>query len=73
MSVRSGSVKHFNNEKGYGFIRPDGGGRDIFFLVKDAKAGGIGEPKEGMRVEFDIEIGERGPRAKSLKGIEDAG
>ena len=61
-SRRMGRVRHFDDKKGYGFITPDGGGPDVFFCRKIVQ----GEVRVGYRVEFDVEQGDKGPRAKCV-------
>ena len=66
----SGTVKFFNSEKGYGFITPDDGGRDVFVHVSAVMSSGLGTLNEGQRVSFDIEPDKRGkgPKAVNLQG-----
>jgi cold shock protein len=54
-----GTVKFFDVNKGYGFIVPDGGGRDVFVHLSTVERSGIGELREGQRVHFDTEISRR--------------
>ena len=58
-----GSVSKVNLEKGYGFISPDGGGRDVFFHASKLLNKQIGELTRGSRVTFEVEEGEKGPKA----------
>ena len=66
----AGTVKFFNSEKGYGFITPDDGGRDVFVHVSAVMSSGLGTLNEGQRVSFDIEPDKRGkgPKAVNLQG-----
>lgn len=66
----TGTVKFFNSEKGYGFIQPDDGGRDVFVHVSAVMNSGLGTLNEGQRVSFDMEDDKRGkgPKAVNLKG-----
>jgi len=59
-----GTVKFYNDQKGYGFIAPDGGGKDVFVHVTD-----IGALAEGTRISFDTEPDKRGkgPKAVNLQ------
>jgi ATP-dependent RNA helicase RhlE len=53
--VPSGTVKWFNPSKGFGFVEPDGGGKDVYIHISEAKRAGLGTPSEGLRVSFDVE------------------
>ena len=50
-----GTVKFFNTVKGFGFITPEGGEKDVFVHVTAVEAAGLGSLSEGQKVEFDIE------------------
>ena len=58
MSV--GTVKWFNPTKGYGFIQPDDGSKDVFVHISDVERSGIGTLNEGDKVEFDLQRGQQG-------------
>ncbi|HYM17416.1 MAG TPA: cold-shock protein [Micropepsaceae bacterium] len=62
-----GTVKFFNATKGFGFIAPDGGGKDVFVHVSAVEAAGIRSLSEGQRVSFDIQPDARGAKASNLK------
>jgi CspA family cold shock protein len=62
----TGTVKFFNNEKGYGFIRPDDGSRDVFVHVSAVTNSGIGTLNEGQRISFEIEPDKRGKGPKAV-------
>ncbi len=66
---QQGSVKFFNPDKGFGFIKPDGGGADIFVHVTAVEAAGLHTLNEGQRVSFDVEADKKGkgPKAANLK------
>ena len=49
-----GTVKWFNSEKGYGFIKPVDGGQDVFVHISDVQHAGMGTLNEGQRVSFDV-------------------
>jgi cold shock protein len=65
---KSGTVKFFNKEKGFGFIAPDDGGKDIFVHVSIVHKGGIPYLEDGMKLSFDVQPDTRGrgPQAINL-------
>ena len=65
--MASGTVKWFNAEKGYGFITPDDGGKDLFVHYTAIQGSGYRQLTEGQRVNFDSEQGSKGPQAKSVQ------
>jgi CspA family cold shock protein len=52
--MASGTVKWFNSQKGYGFIQPTGGGRDVFVHISAVERAGLSSLNEGQHVEFEI-------------------
>jgi CspA family cold shock protein len=64
----TGTVKWFNNQKGYGFITRDSGG-DIFVHYSAIVEEGFKSLDEGMRVEFTVEQGQKGPAAANVKKL----
>jgi CspA family cold shock protein len=50
-----GTVKWFNAQKGFGFIQPDDGGKDVFVHISAVERSGIGNLSEGQKVSFDVE------------------
>ncbi|MGH1363326.1 MAG: cold-shock protein [Calditrichia bacterium] len=65
--MSSGTVKWFNSTKGFGFITPDDGGKDLFVHYSDIQAdGGYASLDEGQKVEYDVAEGEKGPNAKNV-------
>jgi CspA family cold shock protein len=58
-----GTVKWFNPVKGYGFIAPDGGGKDAFVHISAVERAGIGTLNEGQRVQFELQEGRNGKAA----------
>ncbi len=64
--MSTGKVKWFNEAKGYGFIEPDGGGRDVFVHYSAIQGEGYKTLSEGQAVEFDVIQGEKGPQASNV-------
>jgi CspA family cold shock protein len=62
----SGTVKFFNSAKGFGFIAPDDGGKDVFVHVTAVEAAGLRSLNEGQKVKFDIQPDKRGSKAANL-------
>jgi len=70
MSERfTGTVKWFNDAKGYGFIARDSGGSDVFVHYSAVQTDGYRSLTEGQRVEFSIEDGPKGPAAANVTRI----
>ncbi|HEY3916405.1 MAG TPA: cold-shock protein [Stellaceae bacterium] len=55
-----GTVKWFNAQKGYGFIQPDDGSKDVFVHITAVERAGMGSLNEGQKLSFDIERGQQG-------------
>jgi len=53
-------VKFFNTQKGYGFIQPDDGGKDVFVHISAVERAGIPNPDEGQKLSFDLEQDRQG-------------
>jgi CspA family cold shock protein len=68
---QQGTVKFFNSEKGYGFIKPDDGSRDIFVHMTAVEQAGLPTLNEGQRVAYDIEPDKKGkgPKAVNLQPV----
>jgi CspA family cold shock protein len=66
--VAQGTVKWFNNEKGYGFIAVDGG-QDVFVHYSAIQADGYRSLDEGQRVEFEVAQGPKGPQADAVRMV----
>jgi CspA family cold shock protein len=66
---QSGTVKFYNEQKGYGFVTPDGGGKDVFVHVTALQQAGLDTLNEGSRISFDTEPDKRGkgPKAVNLQ------
>lgn len=69
---QNGTVKFFNQAKGYGFIAPDDGGKDIFVHITAVQRSGIPELAEGTKLSFDIQPDARGrgPQAVELQLVD---
>ncbi len=68
MAKSQGTVKFFNPQKGFGFITPDSGGKELFVHV-NSLAEGTDSLNEGQKVEYDEEEGRKGPEAKNVQGL----
>ena len=67
---QTGTVKWFNESKGYGFITSDAGGKDLFAHFRDIQgAGGYKTLSENARVQFDVAQGAKGPQASNIRVI----
>ncbi|HLY05146.1 MAG TPA: cold-shock protein [Rhizomicrobium sp.] len=62
-----GTVKFFNISKGFGFIAPEGGGKDVFVHASALEVAGMRSLNEGQRVSFDIQPDPRGSKAVNLQ------
>jgi cold shock protein len=58
--MSTGTVKWFNPTKGYGFIEPDDGSKDVFVHISAVERSGIGNLREGQRLNFELERGQQG-------------
>ena len=64
IDMASGTVKWFNTEKGFGFIQPQGGGKDVFVHITAVQAAGLRSLDENQKVSYDV-VSERGKEAAS--------
>jgi CspA family cold shock protein len=62
--MQKGTVKFFNEGKGFGFITPEGGGKDVFVHANDT---GGAQLREGSLVEFEVVAGKKGPQASNVR------
>jgi CspA family cold shock protein len=69
MSVQTGTVKWFNEAKGFGFIKPDGGGEDLFAHFSQIDGKGFRTLAENQRVQFEVTQGQKGPQASRIRPL----
>jgi CspA family cold shock protein len=67
--MAQGTVKWFNDSKGFGFIKPDDGGADLFAHFSEIQAGGFKSLQENQRVEYVVTQGKKGPQASQIKPL----
>ncbi len=64
-----GTVKFFNREKGFGFITPSTGGKDVFVHYSNIQGNDFRSLDEGQEVEFDVAEGRKGPEAQNVRPV----
>ena len=67
--MATGTVKWFNDAKGYGFIAPEGGGKDLFVHHSNIAGSGFKSLAENARVEYDEREGQKGPEAINVQTV----
>jgi CspA family cold shock protein len=67
--MATGTVKWFNESKGFGFITPEDGGKDLFAHFSAIQEQGFKTLKEGQRVSFDVTAGAKGPQASNIRSV----
>jgi CspA family cold shock protein len=68
--MATGTVKWFNDAKGFGFVTPEGGGKDLFVHFSAIQGQGFKTLKEGQRVSFDVTTGPKGQQASNIRAAE---
>jgi cold shock protein len=68
-TMATGTVKWFNDSKGFGFITPDDGGKDLFAHHTSIQMDGYKSLKEGQKVSFEVKDGQKGPAAANIKPL----
>jgi CspA family cold shock protein len=70
MTTQTGTVKWFSPDKGFGFIAPDNGGKDLFAHFKEIQGGsGYKTLNENQRVQFEVTQGQKGPQASNIRDL----
>ena len=66
--MATGTVKFFNTTRGFGFITPDDGSKDVFVHISAVERSDLGYLAEGQKVQYDVQQEARGPKAVNLQG-----
>jgi CspA family cold shock protein len=69
MTTQTGTVKWFDDGKGFGFITPESGGKDLFAHFSEIQGSGFKSLAEGQRVEFEVTEGKKGPQASKIRAL----
>ena len=69
VTMTIGTVKFFNSGKGFGFVAPEGGGKDVFVHASAVEAAGMSILSEGQRISFDTQSDVKGAKAVNLKVV----
>ena len=67
--LAKGTVKWFSEQKGYGFITPDDGGKDLFVHFSNIQGDGYRNLQDGQAVEYDAAQGQKGPEAQNVRAV----
>jgi CspA family cold shock protein len=67
--MTTGTVKFFNQTRGFGFISPEDGSKDVFVHITAVERSGMSQLNEGQKVTFDVEADARGPKAVNLQEV----
>jgi CspA family cold shock protein len=68
--MSTGTVKWFNSQKGYGFIQPDDGSKDVFVHISAVERSGIGNLNEGQKISYEVQKGQQGKlSAENLQAV----
>jgi len=67
--MATGTVKWFNDDKGFGFVTPDDQGKDLFVHHSDIAGDGFKSLTEGAKVSYDAESGDKGPKAVNVQQV----
>lgn len=67
--MATGTVKFFNSERGFGFITPSTGDKDVFVHYSNLAGDGFKNLEEGQQVEFDLGEGRKGPEAQNVRAV----
>jgi len=67
--MTSGTVKWFNDDKGFGFIAQEGGGADVFVHHTNIQGTGFKSLSDNQKVEFDVVAGPKGPQAENVRAV----
>ncbi len=68
--MSTGTVKWFNAQKGYGFIQPDDGSKDVFVHISAVEKSGMGSLQEGQKLSFEVQSGRQGKSsAENLRSV----
>ena len=67
--MANGTVKWFSDQKGYGFIKPDDGGKDLFVHYSNVEGDGFKTLQEEQKVEYEASEGQKGPEATRVRAV----